>query len=187
MATPKYKRVSIGGGYYKKVPIAEYIVSTAKNVNQLRRAMEKFDIVAEESLEAVIRQIEPLIIQIVTEEQMYERGEKSVDGEPAPIVPPYRPRTIRRKMKKGQPYDRVTLRDTGKFHRSLRVHYTTNGFYVYSPSGAVKYSKYLESRYGKEIYGIQTDYLRMVMREEASIKKRLIAEIRSRMGLSKAF
>lgn len=38
-----------------------------------------------------------------------------------PIVPPYRPRTIIIKKKKGQPTDRVTLQDTKDFVRSIRV------------------------------------------------------------------
>lgn len=187
MATPKFKRVSIGGGHYKKVPIGEYLANTAKNARQLRRVMEKFDVVQNEAIEAVIRQIEPLIIQFVAEDQMYDRGEKAVDGKPAPILPLYSKRTIQRKKKKGQPYDRVTLRDTGRFHKSLRVHYTADGFYVFSPSGSVRYLKYIEARYGKDIYNLQRDNLKMVLREQAWLKKRIVDEIRSRLGLSKAF
>lgn len=187
MATPRFKRVSIKGGHYKKVPIGEYLANTAKNVRQLRRVMERFDVVQNEAIEAVIRQIEPLIIQFVTEDQMYDRGEKAIDGKPAPILPMYSRRTIQRKKKKGQPYDRVTLRDTGRFHKSLRVHYTADGFYVFSPSGSVKYLKYIEARYGKDIYDLQRDNLKMVLREQDWVKKRIVDEIRSKMGLSRAF
>lgn len=35
------------------------------------------------------------------------------------IKPKYRPRTIQIKKKKGQPTDRVTLKDTGDFHKAV--------------------------------------------------------------------
>lgn len=48
----------------------------------------------------------------------HSRGERADGSE---IEPEYTGYTIRRKIEKGQPYDRVTLEDTGDYHESLRV------------------------------------------------------------------
>lgn len=48
-------------------------------------------------------------------EQMME----GLDSEGKPISPPYTPFTVEIKEEKGQPSDRVTLRDEGDFHRGM--------------------------------------------------------------------
>ena len=47
--------------------------------------------------------------------QLYEYGINSL-GIRIDTYDPYSPYTVRVKKEKGQPYDRVTLRDTGDFH-----------------------------------------------------------------------
>lgn len=71
-----------------------------------------------------------------------------LDGYYNEIQPPYAPRTIKNKIRKGQPTDRVTLKDTGKFYDSLHVEFYNDGFRIVSNDGK---SKYLIAKYGEPI------------------------------------
>lgn len=75
------------------------------------------------------------------------------------ITPEYAPKTIILKKKKGQPYDRVTLRDTGDFHNSLRVkrYPRQKELFAYD----VK-SEYLQDKYGDGILGLNQLSLNLV-------------------------
>lgn len=95
-----------------------------------------------------------LIISFNADSQMFEKGQ---DAKGSLIRPAYKPMTIKMKKKKGQPYDRVTLRDTGKFHRELEV--IPHATYVEIKS-SVEYSKHLIKKYGENILGIQEELLR---------------------------
>lgn len=95
-----------------------------------------------------------LIISFNADSQMFEKGQ---DAKGSLIRPAYKPMTIKMKKKKGQPYDRVTLRDKGKFHRELEV--IPHATYVEIKSN-VEYSKYLIKKYGENILGIQEELLR---------------------------
>lgn len=48
------------------------------------------------------------------------------------LQPGYRPRTIENKLAKGQPVDRVTLKDTGEFYRKQYVKYSIDKFEISS-------------------------------------------------------
>ena len=84
---------------------------------------------------------------------------------------PYTARTIQIKQRKGQPYDRVTLRDTGEFYSSLHVEFDDDGFYVTSTDDK---AKYLLARYGKTIFRLTnqnfTELLRNYIRPELQQK-----------------
>jgi hypothetical protein len=67
------------------------------------------------------------------------------------IIPPYAPSTIRRKKKKGQPYNRVTLKDTGQFYASIQAFVDQSGINISSTDFK---TKFLKGRYGKEILGL---------------------------------
>jgi hypothetical protein len=68
------------------------------------------------------------------------------------ITPPYRPATRRIKQIEGQPYDRVTLKDTGAYYRSFRV--------TLMPSGDIEVEATdmkaldLERKYGDKLEGL---------------------------------
>jgi hypothetical protein len=70
------------------------------------------------------------------------------------IEPPYAESTIRRKRKKGQPYDRVTLRDTNEFHEAYRLQ-VINDYLV--EDSDVPYAEYLEKRYTPQIWGLNDE------------------------------
>lgn len=83
-------------------------------------------------------------------EQLYEYGENSL-GVRIDTYRPYTPYTISIKQEKGQPYDRVTLRDTGDFHRSFGVVFEPTGFYITATDHK---TQELIDKYGPEIFGL---------------------------------
>lgn len=98
-------------------------------------------------MEQITKDNEELIIGWNVDQQD-ELGVLNTGG---PILPPYAPSTIRRKMRKGQRTDHVTLHDTGFFHSTFRIHYNADGFALYATD--VK-GKHLTKRYGEEIFGL---------------------------------
>lgn len=116
----------------------------------LRQLRESFDEMTKKAFE----ENKKLIIKYNAEEQMYKLGQ---DSKKNLIRPAYQKTTIRLKKAKGQPTNRVTLRDTGKFHKTLKViPYDT---YVEIRSD-LEYSKYLIGKYGSDILGIQNELLK---------------------------
>lgn len=88
-------------------------------------------------------------------EQMFS-GQKS-DG--SDITPQYHPLTIQEKQRKGQPTDRVTLRDTGAFYRGIQIR--ISGDTVHHDSTDVKTTG-LEKKYGEKIFGLNDQRKREV-------------------------
>ena len=92
------------------------------------------------------------VVELNTEKQLFERGENAL-GVSMKTYAPYKPVTIQIKMDKGQPTDRVTLRDTQAFHKS---------FFIYPDNKAVwfkardKKSQKLYDKYG-EIFGLTVE------------------------------
>jgi len=62
------------------------------------------------------------------------------------ITPPYKPYTVKKKQEKGDPYDRVTLRDEGNYYEGFRVRV--------SPTRAEMYNVDEKSEKLKEKYGV---------------------------------
>jgi len=96
-------------------------------------------------------------IKIMIQEQLYS----GYDGYTASIQPPYAPRTIKRKLKKGQPVDRVTLKDTGDFYKSLHVAFDNDGFYIASSNQEL--SAILRKRYGDSILRLSNENLKELL------------------------
>ena len=83
-------------------------------------------------------------------EQIFQ-GERS-DGKQ--FVPSYAESTIKRKLKKGQPVDRVTLKDKGPFQERIFAKVNKLEITIDSP---VFYTKYLVGRY-KKVFGLNDKY-----------------------------
>jgi len=86
-------------------------------------------------------------------EQLYDYGINSL-GIRIDTYDPYSPYTIRVKKEKGQPYDRVTLRDTGDFHKSFEVVFDPASFYITATDGK---TQMLVERYGERIFGLTAE------------------------------
>lgn len=117
--------------------------------------LRKFKDILDDELKDEILKHEDVIVQMIARDQLYDRG---IEGRGISIMSyqPYAVSTIRRKQRKGQPYDRVTLRDTGEFHDSLHVEFDGEGFYVTSTDDK---AKYLLARYGKTIFRLTDENL----------------------------
>lgn len=141
------------------------------SIRNLVYRLRKFKDVLDQELKDEIMRNEEVIVKMVAEEQLYERG---VEGRGVEISSyrPYAPRTIKKKQRKGQPYDRVTLRDTGEFHKSLRVVFDDDGFYVTSTDDK---AQYLLERYGKTIFRLTDANLKILLNEyiRPSLKAKL--------------
>lgn len=75
-------------------------------------------------------------------------GEKIMD------YAPYSPYTVKLKKEKGQPFDRVTLRDTGKFQAGFKLIVTPKTFRVTSTDSK---TPQLVEKYGPYIFGLSTE------------------------------
>ena len=97
-----------------------------------------------------------LIVTLNTEDQLFKKGEDSLGN---PITPGYTPFTIELKQAKGQPTNRVTLKDTGDFYNSFLA-YVDNAGDIIINSDPIKIDSFtgaetdLTIKYGKDIIGL---------------------------------
>jgi len=68
-----------------------------------------------------------------------------------PITPTYAPRTVQIKKKKGQPFDRVTIRDKGDWYTGIKLE--VNGESLIVESSDIK-NRDLQKKYGGVILGL---------------------------------
>ena len=92
-------------------------------------------------------------------EQQFNMGLLSTGS---PIVPFYKDFTIKVKKRKNQPIDRVTLEDTGAFHKSFYAELKNDKLIIDAKDE--KRSE-LVKKYGKDIFGLIPDLRRRVSRE----------------------
>ena len=89
--------------------------------------------------------------EAISKDQLYDRG---VDGNNKPLRNKktgrlgYKRTTIRIKIAKGQPVDRITLRDENKFHPSITIE-ANDAFFIISSN--VTHAKHLINNYGEDI------------------------------------
>lgn len=77
---------------------------------------------------------------------------KRVDG--SNITPPYRSRTIKIKRFKGQPTDRVTLKDTGDFYEGFTLSANTQEYNIWSTDYK---NAWLIAKYKQSIFGLNIE------------------------------
>lgn len=121
-------------------------------LNDLLRRVDKFNegLTGGNYLADIIQDNDYDIIDMNTQDQLYDQG-ITATGVSIWDYDPYSDYTVEMKRQKGQPYDRVTLRDEGDFHRSFEVEVDNEKFtIVASDRKTVK----LLHRYGKEIMGL---------------------------------
>lgn len=93
---------------------------------------------------------EAFICDMNSENQLFEKG-ITREGIKINSYAPYSKNTIAVKITKGQPTNRVTLRDTGKFHASFVVYADDTKFFIDAKDW--KTNK-LGEKYGEEIFGL---------------------------------
>lgn len=116
------------------------------NVWQLKRATDE---IIRDYYKEIILILESLAFDIAdtNADQMFA-GLRADDTE---IEPAYKPFTIAIKKEKGQPTDRVTLKDTGEFHRSIFVKFEGDKIIIDSDS---ELRDKLVDKYGATIFGL---------------------------------
>jgi hypothetical protein len=118
-------------------------------LHQLQRNIKGFDLKSE------VRSVLVATDNEITEanrDQLWEG--KNSDG--TLISPAYSDLTISMKFAKGQPGDRVTLRDTGAFYESFKVDVKNDTFEILATDSK---AGLLMKKYGKMILGLSIDSL----------------------------
>jgi len=104
------------------------------------------------TLKDVFTKYDNVIKETNTQEQLFNLGQDAK----ADSLGSYAESTKRIKIRKRQPIDRVTLKDTGDFYDSITVTSTATEVIIET---SIEYAKWLVKRYGKEILGIQDVFL----------------------------
>lgn len=123
--------------------------------NKLKKMQEARDNMPRFAIDALIEN-EAFVLDMIFEEQLYMEG---VNGRNVPIMDfqPYSPATIWYKEQKGQPTDRVTLRDEGDFASDGDIE-RLDDLTAEVISRDWK-SDHLQRKYGKEILILKPDNL----------------------------
>lgn len=129
------------------------------SVRNLVYRLRRFKSILDAELKNEIMSHEKEIIEMIAFGQLYERG---IDGRGIEIMSykPYKPSTIRKKLRKHQPTNRVTLKDTGSFYASLHLECDDEGFYVVSSQ---EKAKILKKVYGKTILKLSNANLKILL------------------------
>ena len=126
------------------------------SIKNLVYRLRKFKPVLEDALKEEIERYQDFITDSIRIQL-----DMGIDGYYDEIRPPYAPRTIKRKIKKGQPTDRVTLKDTGKFYDSLYLEFDEGGFRILSND---EKAKYLIAKYGSPILRVDNENFNRFLR-----------------------
>lgn len=113
-------------------------------LHELQRRLTRFDI--HQEVQETIIQTEHDIADL-NRRQLFA-GIRSTGTE---ITPAYAPLTVLIKDQKGQPSDRVTLKDTGQFYDNIFVDVNSETFDIDSSDAK---SESLKKKYGNRIFGL---------------------------------
>lgn len=110
------------------------------------------------------RPAEEMFDKLIPEIEDYnvEQLNKGIKSDGNRIKPEYRPKTVIIKQKKGQPTDRVTLKDYGDFHNQIRVKKYATKFELVSYD---EKSEKLQEKYTPDILGITNENLAKIRLE----------------------
>ena len=120
----------------------------------------------------IIRENEPFVIEL--QQGQLDEG---INSKGQQIKPSYAASTIARKKRKGQPFNRVTLRDEGDFYKSFDIIYNdSNGTFIMKATDFVR--QYLVKRYGEDIEGLTPESIETISKK---IANRLIEVIQEKI------
>ena len=123
-------------------------------IKQLRKVDSSFISL---QIRRIVKENQKYIINLNVNDQLFDRGIYN-DGTKLPL--PYAPKTIIDKTKKGQPTDKITLRDTGSFHSKFYIIYEKNQFSLWSRDGK---TETLVKDWGEEIFGLTDENIETVI------------------------
>lgn len=122
-------------------------------LGNLTARLRQFNTDLVNTMQDIILEYETVIVDMNAEEQLYEQGITSY-GVSIASYAPYSELTIQIKEQKGQPTNRVTLRDEGDFEGSFFVKINPESFEV--KAGDWK-TEDLTRQYGDEILGLTVE------------------------------
>ena len=108
------------------------------------------DLTSGKMIQKIIKEHEAEIIDMNAQEQLFESGENSL-GVSIASYAPYSPITIEIKKMKGQPTNRVTLRDEGDFESSFYLVISDSQFEIKASDWK---TEELVKKYGSSILGL---------------------------------
>lgn len=142
------------------------------------KALDAFIEKLDEVVLNIVADHEAKIVEWVTGEQLYTQGVRGSDGVTIMSYAPYAESTVKRKTKKGQPTDRVTLRDTGEFHKKFTVSTDTEKFTISAENtDPALLPKFLAARYGDGIFNLTDENLNTLI--ETAITPNLLIAIKN--------
>lgn len=125
----------------------------SKLIDKFKKLGEELD--TGEIAKKIVRDNDNILIDMNAQDQLYAKGVNRL-GVRIDEYQPYRPLTIQVKIEKRQPYDRVTLKDTGEFYDSFYVETAEDRFYI---KASDEKTNWLIKKYGAEIFGLTNDSL----------------------------
>jgi|TARA_R110002049_G_C9016969_1_gene551052 hypothetical protein len=106
--------------------------------------------------------VQKFITDLNTKVQLFDYGEDSRGVELMGVGGGYAPSTISIKAKKGQPTNRVTLKDTGEFYKTFDVVVNKDASFRIE-ADTTKGGQNLEDRWGEDIVGLQQENVVLVL------------------------
>lgn len=128
-------------------------------IQNLSATIAQFEKSIPDLIAKVIVDNQEFIIDMNAESQLYDKGINRF-GVDISDYAPYSPITIEIKREKGQPYNRVTLRDEGKFESSFFIEFLNDGFRI---SASDAKTAALTRKYGDGILGLTDENLQVVI------------------------
>ena len=124
------------------------------------------------------KQLQKFVLDLNRIEQLYRRGIDSNGESLESIGGAYSELTVALKNQKGQPTDRVTLKDTGDFYESFEL--IVKGDSIEIAADPVKGGVSLEIRWGDDIIGLAETSIEALIEK---LKPLLLNEIRERLEI----
>ena len=114
------------------------------------------------------------IIKLNTIDQLFNEGIDSLGDS----LGEYSPFTVELKKAKGQPTNRITLKDTGDFYKTFKVEVKDDSFFI--NANPIKEDNNLFDDFGSEIVGLTEDNQKKISK---TILDNTIKYIRKQLGL----
>lgn len=132
-----------------------------KQITDLRNRVANFNeaLTSGRLIQNIIWDNEAYIVDLNAEEQLYEQGINRLGVEIADYAP-YSPVTIAIKEAKGQPTNRVTLRDEGDFQSSFYLEVGDKQFEI---KAADWKTEELIKKYGRQILGLTDENIKILI------------------------
>ena len=137
-----------------------------------------------EKVQQVIPELAGAIIQDnshVLEDLQTDQLNQGITSEGNQIKPSYSPFTVQIKKAKGQPFDRVTLKDTGDFHRNMFLAGGQKNT-LFQIGNRDEKAKKIEGKYGPEIFGLTEQSLNVVVND--LLRPEMLQKLRAYMNLN---